>query len=463
VTPRRAALAAAVAALIVSLRGLGNGFAIDDTNFLIESAAFHRLGNIPAFFTGWWGAGSADAQLGAIATRYYRPLAATLNALEYALFGLRPVGYHLVSALLHATTAALAALLAFRVSRAPAVALVAGLVFAVHPVQAEAVAAITYQTTLLAGLLGAAALLAFGRMLEEGVRPGLLAAVGIALLGGCLAKEDAFAVPLLAAAWAVLARPPGWRRTLAWGAAVMGLAVAVVLALRAAVLPATSALTYFGDASAGVRVLTMVRVAALYGELLLVPLRLCPFYDWFIIPPEETVSAAVLLGGAVLVLALGAVVALARRGSRAALGLAWLLLGLLPVSQVIPFIVVAAERFLYLPMLGFALAFAVLAVAARERLRLPVLALAGLLALYAARTVVRVGDWHDDGTINRATAQAFPETPTPLLNLADFHLRHGEVAQAITALEEAQRRAPQLPVTAQRLARLRAEAALKAR
>jgi hypothetical protein len=35
--------------------------------------------------------------------------------------------------------------------------------------------------------------------------------------------------------------------------------------------------------------------------------------------------------------------------------IAWVLLGLGPVSQVIPIIVVAAERFLYLPMLGWAL------------------------------------------------------------------------------------------------------------
>jgi hypothetical protein len=448
-TRYRIALLCVAAALAVTLPTLRNGFAIDDVYVFIDQPAAHSLRNVPQFFAGGWGMGTTSAQERALNTRYYRPLPTTLGALEYTLFGLRPAGYHATSALLHAATAALLALLLWQLTGGAAVAtLLGGLLFAIHPVQCEAFCAACYQTTLLAGFFSVLTLLVFARVLERGPRFGLLCALAVCLLLALLSKEEAFAVPLLIVAWAAILRPPAWWRALWPSLLAMLVPLGLVLALRHALL-APSRVTYFADEPARVVGLTMVRVVEFYGELLLVPLRLCPFYDWFIIGYETGLSLEVATGAAILCAALLAFVFSLRRAPRIALALAWFFLSLGPVSQIIPIIVVAADRFLYLPMMGWALLVGCLLDRGWQWARFAghtraVAATIGLVFLaYAARTFARVPDWQSDETLNLASAAAFPETPVPLLNLATYYERFEQnPAKASQALVEAQRRAP---------------------
>lgn len=459
----RIAVLCAAAALAVSLPSLRNGFAIDDIYVFVDQPDAHSLRNIPKFFAGGWGMGTTNAQQRELNTRYYRPLPTTLGALEIAVFGLRPAGFHLTSALLHAAASALVALLLWQLLAGNALAcLLGGLLFAVHPAQSEAFCAACYQTTLLAGCFGTLALVLFGRVLEQGPRASLLVLLGGSGLFAFLSKEEAFAVPLFALAWAALLRPPDWRRRLGWAAVALAVPALAVLLLRHAFLT-PSQVTYFADEPASVVALTMVRVAGLYLELLLFPLRLCPFYDWFIIGYETSISRAVVTGALVLGLAVAAAVLFRERSPRVTLAVAWLLLGLLPASQIVPIIVVAAERFLYLPMLGWALLVGILlgrAVAWARGRGWPKLAAAAvvlILTAYAARTLTRVPDWRNDETLNLATAELFPETPGPYLNLATYYERfEGNPGKALAALAEAEKRAPGWQPALARAARLRA-------
>ena len=461
-TRTRIALLCAVAALAVSLPTLRNGFAIDDIYVFVEQPAAHSLRNIPQFFARGWAMGSTNAQERALSTRYYRPIPTTLGALEYTLFGLRPAGYHLTSSLLHAATALLVALLLWQLTGGGAIAtLLGGILFAIHPAQSEAFCAACYQTTLLAGFFGALALVAFGRVLARGPRLGTLLALGASLLFALVSKEESFAIPFFVLAWAVLLRPAGWRRALGQSAIAMGIPLVLVMLLRSAFL-APSKVTYFADEPLRVVVLTMVRVAGLYLELLVAPLRFCPFYDWFIIGYETGLSRGVAMGAVILCLAVSAAVVWARRSPLIALGLAWILLGLAPVSQAIPIIVVAAERFLYIPMLGWALLVGLLlergVIRARAAgwIKLPVVAIALVFVAYTVRTLTRVPDWRSDETLNLATAEAFPETPGPLLNLATYYERvEKNPIKALESLAEADRRAPGWRPARERAAKLR--------
>ncbi len=434
-------------ALLVALPVLRNGFVMEENNVvLVGNQAIRSLASIPRFFAGPWVGGFNN--LG-----YYRPLAGTLYTLEYALFGLHSVGWHLVSVLLYAATSALTALVCARIARSPVAAAVGGLLFAVLPVHVEAFAMVGYQTTLLAGLLSAAALLAFGRVLKEGPTPRTLLLLGLACTGALLSKEEAFAMPLLALAWALVERPPGWRRAVVAALAVLVPCAGAVLLLRALTL-APIAVTFFGDAPRATVIRTMLRTVPLDLELLLVPLRLCPFYDWFIVPFEDHLSAQVAFGLAIVVALAVAIAATVKRAPPVAIGLLWLPIGLLPVLQLVPFIVVAADRFLFIPSFGLALAAGALAVRARPG-RIALVLMGLVLALYATRSALRIPDWHDDRTLNEATAAAFPETPTPLLNLAQYYEARGELAAARQSLDEAARRAPGWDVPRNRLAKLK--------
>src|SRR5439155_26645027 len=75
---------------------------------------------------------------------------------------------------------------------------------------------------------------------------------------------------------------------------------------------------------------------------------------------------------------------------------------LLPTSNLLILIgSIFAERFLYLPAAGFAIAVAALAFRL-PRPRAPWIVLTALLCLYAGRTVARNSDWRDDLTVRSA-------------------------------------------------------------
>jgi hypothetical protein len=128
----------------------------------------------------------------------YRPVAALSNAVNYALHGAAPGGYHAVNVALHAVTTLLVYALARRLlevlapTRARAGALGAALLFAVHPAHVEAVAPMVGRGDLLAAAGGLGALLL---ALDWRRRWWRLPAAVALLAAAVLAKETAAVVP----------------------------------------------------------------------------------------------------------------------------------------------------------------------------------------------------------------------------------------------------------------------------
>jgi protein O-mannosyl-transferase len=152
-------------------------------NALLNAGSFDFIG---LFFPG--GTGS-----------YYRPLLAATFFLDRYLWGLLESFMHLENLLLHVFNVVMVYFIALRLSRklanAAGVALLAALLFGLHPINTESVNWISGRTDVLAGAFFLLSLALLLRSLDDERRI-LMAASGIAFLLGCLSKEvTVFAYP----------------------------------------------------------------------------------------------------------------------------------------------------------------------------------------------------------------------------------------------------------------------------
>ncbi|MEX1254872.1 MAG: glycosyltransferase family 39 protein [Dehalococcoidia bacterium] len=140
----------------------------------------------------------------------YRPVYYTSMWLEYQLFGRNPLPYYITSAALHGANTVLVWFLARRVTRSELAAGFAGLIWALQPTFADAVAWVSSITDLLLVLFTVSAVLLYANALEAEGRPrwrlyaGSLACAILALG----AKEPGVAVaPLLLGYHVLLGEP----------------------------------------------------------------------------------------------------------------------------------------------------------------------------------------------------------------------------------------------------------------
>lgn len=157
----------ATAAHAPALRG---GFLWDDDDYITENPTLREAGGLSRIW------------LEPTSLPQYYPLVHTTFWIESRLWGLRPLGYHVVNLALHAFAAVLAWALLRRLA-VPGAWLAAAL-FAIHPVQVESVAWITERKNVLSGVFFFLSLLSLMRYasLSEGERPTAKRDYALALL-----------------------------------------------------------------------------------------------------------------------------------------------------------------------------------------------------------------------------------------------------------------------------------------
>lgn len=175
------ALVASVVGYVSTLRGYFQG---DDFGFVGHYFDF-PLSEWPRLFLRGWADG-----LWSSSYRELRPLNALAFIVDGRLWGVEPMGYRLTNLAVHAISAALVGLIACRVSRRDAAAAViaAGL-FALHPVNAHAVAWITGRVDLLSTAFLLAAFLGFMGY-RETARGAWLLLLAVGQAGAVFTKES---------------------------------------------------------------------------------------------------------------------------------------------------------------------------------------------------------------------------------------------------------------------------------
>jgi Tfp pilus assembly protein PilF len=424
----------------------------DDTLLIQQSWRLHHWNELPSLLAAHFWAEVGEA------SHYYRPLITLTFFLDMQVWGLDPFGFHLTNVLAHvaATLAVLA--VARRTLDGELAPAICALVFALHPLHTESVTFVSGRTDVIATLFFLAALLTYDRGRDRaryGVSLGSLAAYLLALL----AKEVAITLPAVLILWDVLVRGDvrdrGAIRRAAGRYAAYGAVTGLYLGLRVLAL---GGLVDPGAEASGpllTRVLTTLKIAAVYAWMAIVPYPGSPYHA--IVPETVPPSLAWWLAAAGLAAAFGATAWAVRRAPAVGFGALWFWITLAPAIGVnllpLPSMIVA-ERFLYLPTVGFSLVLGwtasnllgpvVWGRAARVRPG-PSLGLAVVLLAYAILTLWRNEDWRDEYRLYSRMVEASPGAAMPHINLAFTQLARGEVGPADQHLREAVRLAPGNP------------------
>jgi tetratricopeptide (TPR) repeat protein len=193
--------------------------------------------------------------------------------------------------------------------------------------------------------------------------------------------------------------------------------------------------------------ITAFQVLARYFGLLLWPARLSVDYSYNQIP--VAIDAKGLAGLALCLAAAGLALWAARRHKALGFAIALFFLALAPVSNVFVLIgSIMAERFLYLPAAGFAIAVAYglsRLVAARPQARTAALAAVAVVAFAgAARSYARNEDWSAADRLWRSATEAAPNSYKTHINYAnslpldkaiDRNRAVAEIARALAILD----------------------------
>jgi len=406
-------------ALLAYVNSFRAGFALDNAIVILQDSRIRAATpqNLHLILTGeYW--------FHQTITGLYRPLTTFSYLVNYAIFGNgpHPAGYHWVNFALHAVNIALVyllGLLLFQESRLKdRLALALAAVWALHPVLTESVTNIVGRADLLAGFGVLAGLLChvYGGAASGGRKLAWLAGLALAVTVGLFSKESAVVV-LAAMVIYDLAFHQTWRARAA-GYLALAVSFLVFFYVRGqALAKLPSALIPFGDnplVGAGFFTarLTAIKVVGKYLWLLLWPSRLSCDYSYNHIPLSTWGDWKMLAAVAACVALAAVAIACYRRSKPVFFFIAFFFAALAPTSNMVILIgTIMAERFLYLPSIGFAGCLVVTVYAVCKRLPRAAPAVLALVSVaFAARTYTRNFDWLDDLSLWTSAVKVCPDS-----------------------------------------------------
>jgi len=417
---------------------LDNDFVLDDQAAIRDNPVVHRGDPAEIFTTDYWAGFHRDR------SGLYRPLPVLSFSLNYRLSGPDPTLYHLVDLLLHAAAALLLYQFCRRCTRREDLAWWSSLLFAAHPVQSEAVAGLVGRADIMAALFGLMALSQHLRARRsENWRAS--AGVGLALAAALLSKESAIVLPALFLLTDLFQYRAFSEKRYRKGYLLYAGVVLVYLVWRRRVLGGLGVpeIDHLDNPlvalSLPLRLVNAAGILFRYLGLLLLPVHLSADYSFDALPLTRQLWSADLLFVVLGLAGLAGLLLVAwHRAPWVAFGLAWICISLGPVANVLlPIGTIMAERLLYLPAAGFAIAVA--ALLPEGRFPRPALAAFSslLLILYAGATLIRTRDWQDDYSLFARTVQVRPGSARAWRVLGRAALARGEDRLGLSALGRA--------------------------
>lgn len=392
---------------------------------------------------------------------HYMPVSWISYGWDYALWGMKPLGYHLTNLLVHCASAAVFFLIALRLLEAARPGAAAGrsrwltvgaittaLLWAVHPLRVESVAWITERRDVMSGLFFLLAVLAYlaycGPEAQGFTRRrlywlslgcfalGLLAKGMVATLPAVLLLLDAYPLGRITD-W------PSARRAVLEKIPFLLLALVAVGVGLWAVLRG-SGMTPVGQLGWPARAAISLYALAFYLWKTVWPARLSPLYE-LPVPLDPTAGPFLLSGGVVVAVTVMAVALRRRWPAVLAAWTAYVVILLPVIGLAHNGYQIAADRYTYLPSLGLALLAGVIVTSlglAIGRARILPAAVAALAVIaFGVTSWKQTEHWHDGVALWQHALALDPSSGIAHANLGGELIHQGRTAEAAREFEKA--------------------------
>lgn len=395
-------------------------FVYDDEYFVEFNPSIRNWSHLPSYFTDMTTmAGKGYAEY----FKIFRPIRNISYLIDFSIAGLDPSWYHLHNLLIHLLNSLIIILIIRKLIGGTIAPVFAGLLYFLHPVQSEVVAWVKCRDDLLAAFFILTLFYCWLIYRPQLLRPSRIIILLFLFLLACLSKIQVVVFPFILFSFELMTlffkKTISFKQILAqikkpkvqyiWILNGLLLFIGILSIIwRHLYLGQTHQANYL-TGSFFTTMLTMIRVSWKYIMLLIFPHKQFIDYSW--INPSHSL-ADWNIWFSLLILAFILIIILISRKTLPifSFGLIWIALFLLPVSNIVPTMQYMAERFLYLPIIGFAIAAASLIhLMEKKHLAFGLVPSLLIITLLSIRSNHRVQIWKDNITLFERAVQDSPD------------------------------------------------------
>lgn len=409
----------AVISVVVFINTLSNTFVYDDSATIVNNNLIKNWKNLHAIFSFHYFILSGELS--------YRPVVTLSYFIDYFLWGLNPAGFHLTNILLQTANTVLFYVFLKQVTKINTVAFISTLLFTTHPILTETVNSISYREDLLAALFFLIAFVLFLKIDEKSLTRGKFFAYYAGSLFSYLlslfSKEMAVTFPIMLMLFNVFSTTPA-SPLHSMIKRVKGVYIGYFL-ITGFYLFIRFVLfrhVYIRLDQTQHGLFVMIKVIASYIKLLFFPFNLNADY---VVPPVTAGIPSFIISVLFVITTVILLIRLCQNNKEHGFFLSWFFVTLLPVLNIIPIGNIMAERYLYIPIMGFSGVIGILVQNYTLKKNLATICLGTIIVIFSSTSVHRNGIWRDELTLWHSTVNREPGSARAHHNLGVVHSLKG--------------------------------------
>ncbi len=399
---------------------LQNDFVWDDTSIVVNNKWIRNTSNFFKFFI------SKDtvSEDAIVKPKIYRPFTTFTYSVDYLIWGdISKLGFHFSNVFYHAVVSMLFYILCVLIIKEKNIAFLSGLIFATHPIHTEAVSWVKGRADVLATMFCLLSFIFYIYFVKNKNLRNYIFSL-IAFLLGLFSKESAITFPLIVILYDIYFFKVDIRRYIPF----FILSFIYVL-IRKSVLGIVAPCGWWAG-SIYYTFLTMSKVLVEYFRLLVLPINLCADY---VVPISFSIfEPKVIFSILLIIIVLAISFCIKKIYPIISFSILFIFITLLPVLNIIPIEVLLAERFLYLPSVGFCILLGSLMHRFFINKKIFLYVFTSLIVIfYSGLTFTRNYDWKDGFSLWSRTVRQMPNNFRAHNNLGMEYEKLGDYESAL--------------------------------